>query len=157
MAACQLLLEITTFLRETFPCLPRPRTEPQVVSRRTSLTWHLLTTLMQSYRYKSIGVCVCVRAYLCVCLFVYVCPCGCVHVFVCVSVRVCMSALCVFVGFGELSIEAGPWAESAPLWEEDQLCRYPRRRGRPRLSEQQQPHTQVGHGLRRQEGPGASG
>ncbi|KAJ8003918.1 hypothetical protein DPEC_G00153380 [Dallia pectoralis] len=30
MAACQLLLEITTFLRETFPCLPRPRTEPQV-------------------------------------------------------------------------------------------------------------------------------
>uniref|UniRef100_A0A3Q3N760 Unc-80 homolog, NALCN channel complex subunit n=1 Tax=Mastacembelus armatus TaxID=205130 RepID=A0A3Q3N760_9TELE len=27
MAACQLLLEITTFLRETFPCLPRPRTE----------------------------------------------------------------------------------------------------------------------------------
>ncbi|XP_063072865.1 protein unc-80 homolog [Engraulis encrasicolus] len=28
MAACQLLLEITTFLRETFPCLPRPRTEP---------------------------------------------------------------------------------------------------------------------------------
>lgn len=32
MAACQLLLEITTFLRETFPCLPRPRTEPLVVS-----------------------------------------------------------------------------------------------------------------------------
>lgn len=31
MAACQLLLEITTFLRETFPCLPRPRTEPLVV------------------------------------------------------------------------------------------------------------------------------
>ncbi|XP_034034433.1 protein unc-80 homolog isoform X6 [Thalassophryne amazonica] len=30
MAACQLLLEITTFLRETFPCLPRPRTEPLV-------------------------------------------------------------------------------------------------------------------------------
>ncbi|XP_032879501.1 protein unc-80 homolog isoform X3 [Amblyraja radiata] len=30
MAACQLLLEITTFLRETFPCLPRPRTEPPV-------------------------------------------------------------------------------------------------------------------------------
>ncbi|XP_041487890.1 protein unc-80 homolog isoform X8 [Microtus oregoni] len=28
MAACQLLLEITTFLRETFSCLPRPRTEP---------------------------------------------------------------------------------------------------------------------------------
>ena len=32
MAACQLLLEITTFLRETFPCLPRPRAEPLVVS-----------------------------------------------------------------------------------------------------------------------------
>lgn len=32
MAACQLLLEITTFLRETFPCLPCPRTEPLVVS-----------------------------------------------------------------------------------------------------------------------------
>uniref|UniRef100_A0A3Q2ZNL7 Unc-80 homolog (C. elegans) n=1 Tax=Kryptolebias marmoratus TaxID=37003 RepID=A0A3Q2ZNL7_KRYMA len=31
MAACQLLLEITTFLRETFPCLPRPRTEPLVL------------------------------------------------------------------------------------------------------------------------------
>lgn len=31
MAACQLLLEITTFQRETFPCLPRPRTEPLVV------------------------------------------------------------------------------------------------------------------------------
>lgn len=31
MSACQLLLEITTFLRETFPCLPRPRTEPLVV------------------------------------------------------------------------------------------------------------------------------
>ncbi|XP_031813996.1 protein unc-80 homolog isoform X12 [Sarcophilus harrisii] len=30
MAACQLLLEITTFLRETFSCLPRPRTEPLV-------------------------------------------------------------------------------------------------------------------------------
>ncbi|XP_067892393.1 protein unc-80 homolog [Heterodontus francisci] len=30
MAACQLLLEITTFLRETFPCLPRPRAEPLV-------------------------------------------------------------------------------------------------------------------------------
>ncbi|XP_065096078.1 protein unc-80 homolog isoform X3 [Paramisgurnus dabryanus] len=30
MSACQLLLEITTFLRETFPCLPRPRTEPLV-------------------------------------------------------------------------------------------------------------------------------
>ncbi|XP_029696079.1 protein unc-80 homolog isoform X9 [Takifugu rubripes] len=30
MAACQLLLEITTFQRETFPCLPRPRTEPLV-------------------------------------------------------------------------------------------------------------------------------
>ncbi|XP_076872130.1 protein unc-80 homolog isoform X4 [Brachyhypopomus gauderio] len=30
MAACQLLLEITTFLRETFPCLSRPRTEPLV-------------------------------------------------------------------------------------------------------------------------------
>uniref|UniRef100_A0A6I8NR22 Unc-80 homolog, NALCN channel complex subunit n=1 Tax=Ornithorhynchus anatinus TaxID=9258 RepID=A0A6I8NR22_ORNAN len=30
MAACQLLLEITTFLRETFACLPRPRTEPLV-------------------------------------------------------------------------------------------------------------------------------
>ncbi|XP_069471989.1 protein unc-80 homolog isoform X5 [Ambystoma mexicanum] len=30
MAACQLLLEITTFLRETFPCMPRPRTEPLV-------------------------------------------------------------------------------------------------------------------------------
>uniref|UniRef100_A0A3P9LJM9 Unc-80 homolog (C. elegans) n=1 Tax=Oryzias latipes TaxID=8090 RepID=A0A3P9LJM9_ORYLA len=30
MAACQLLMEITTFLRETFPCLPRPRTEPLV-------------------------------------------------------------------------------------------------------------------------------
>ncbi|XP_041056206.1 protein unc-80 homolog [Carcharodon carcharias] len=30
MAACQLLLEITTFLRETFPCLPRPRTEPLI-------------------------------------------------------------------------------------------------------------------------------
>ncbi|KFZ46620.1 Protein unc-80, partial [Antrostomus carolinensis] len=30
MAACQLLLEITTFLRETFPSLPRPRTEPLV-------------------------------------------------------------------------------------------------------------------------------
>ncbi|XP_041433169.1 protein unc-80 homolog isoform X25 [Xenopus laevis] len=28
MSACQLLLEITTFLRETFPCLPRPRAEP---------------------------------------------------------------------------------------------------------------------------------
>ncbi|KAK7808763.1 hypothetical protein U0070_002327, partial [Myodes glareolus] len=28
MAACQLLLEITTFLRETFSCLPRPRAEP---------------------------------------------------------------------------------------------------------------------------------
>ncbi|KAJ7413858.1 protein unc-80 isoform X1 [Pitangus sulphuratus] len=28
MAACQLLLEITTFLRETFPYMPRPRTEP---------------------------------------------------------------------------------------------------------------------------------
>lgn len=34
MAACQLLLEITTFLRETFPCLPRPRMEPLVVSSR---------------------------------------------------------------------------------------------------------------------------
>lgn len=32
MAACQLLLEITTFLRETFPYMPRPRTEPLVVS-----------------------------------------------------------------------------------------------------------------------------
>ncbi|XP_068101280.1 protein unc-80 homolog isoform X5 [Hyperolius riggenbachi] len=30
MSACQLLLEITTFLRETFPCLPRPRAEPLV-------------------------------------------------------------------------------------------------------------------------------
>ncbi|XP_078235391.1 protein unc-80 homolog isoform X14 [Pogona vitticeps] len=30
MAACQLLLEITTFLRETFPYMPRPRTEPLV-------------------------------------------------------------------------------------------------------------------------------
>ncbi|KAM6945754.1 LOW QUALITY PROTEIN: protein unc-80 homolog [Aplochiton taeniatus] len=30
MAACQLLCEVTTFLRETFPCLPRPRTEPLV-------------------------------------------------------------------------------------------------------------------------------
>ncbi|KFQ63758.1 Protein unc-80, partial [Pelecanus crispus] len=30
MAACQLLLEITTFLRETFPNMPRPRTEPLV-------------------------------------------------------------------------------------------------------------------------------
>ncbi|RMC18350.1 hypothetical protein DUI87_04236 [Hirundo rustica rustica] len=28
MAACQLLLEITTFLRETFPYMPRPRPEP---------------------------------------------------------------------------------------------------------------------------------
>ncbi|XP_078453386.1 protein unc-80 homolog [Lampetra planeri] len=28
MAACQLLMEITTFLRETFPLLPKPRTEP---------------------------------------------------------------------------------------------------------------------------------
>lgn len=36
MAACQLLLEITTFLRETFPCLPRPRTEPLVVSISTA-------------------------------------------------------------------------------------------------------------------------
>ncbi|CAL8390547.1 unnamed protein product [Boreogadus saida] len=32
MAACQLLLEITTFLRETFPCLPRPRAEPLVTA-----------------------------------------------------------------------------------------------------------------------------
>jgi len=32
MAACQLLLEITTFLRETFPYMPRPRPEPLVVS-----------------------------------------------------------------------------------------------------------------------------
>uniref|UniRef100_A0A8C9LFE1 Unc-80 homolog, NALCN channel complex subunit n=1 Tax=Pavo cristatus TaxID=9049 RepID=A0A8C9LFE1_PAVCR len=30
MAACQLLLEITTFLRETFPYMPRPRPEPLV-------------------------------------------------------------------------------------------------------------------------------
>ncbi|GAB0191789.1 protein unc-80 [Grus japonensis] len=30
MAACQLLLEITTFLRETFPYMPRPRMEPLV-------------------------------------------------------------------------------------------------------------------------------
>lgn len=32
MAACQLLLEITTFLRETFPYMPRPRPEPLLVS-----------------------------------------------------------------------------------------------------------------------------
>uniref|UniRef100_G1MYI1 Unc-80 homolog, NALCN channel complex subunit n=1 Tax=Meleagris gallopavo TaxID=9103 RepID=G1MYI1_MELGA len=30
MAACQLLLEVTTFLRETFPYMPRPRPEPLV-------------------------------------------------------------------------------------------------------------------------------
>lgn len=42
MAACQLLLEITTFLRETFPCLPRPRTEPLVVgSNVTEPACHL--------------------------------------------------------------------------------------------------------------------
>lgn len=42
MAACQLLLEITTFLRETFPCLPRPRTEPLVVgSNATEPARHL--------------------------------------------------------------------------------------------------------------------
>jgi hypothetical protein len=37
MAACQLLLEITTFLRETFSCLPRPRTEPLVVSKSVNV------------------------------------------------------------------------------------------------------------------------
>lgn len=47
MAACQLLLEITTFLRETFSCLPRPRTEPLVVSK----AWVLIIRLLREVRH----------------------------------------------------------------------------------------------------------
>lgn len=47
MAACQLLLEITTFLRETFPCLPRPRTEPLVVSHIKKICIHWVNNLLQ--------------------------------------------------------------------------------------------------------------
>lgn len=118
MAACQLLLEITTFLRETFPCLPRPRTEPLVVSASAA------------------------------CMLTRPCP-----------IR-SLYSLPPFrlpsLGSRQLPSASGPWAWPAPVWEEDQLCRHPGRRGWPRLTQQQQPHPQVWHYLRRQEDPWGS-
>uniref|UniRef100_UPI00358FE682 protein unc-80 homolog n=1 Tax=Myxine glutinosa TaxID=7769 RepID=UPI00358FE682 len=48
MAACQLLLEITSFLRETFPVLPRPRTEP---SGDFEVSRHRLDPELDRHRY----------------------------------------------------------------------------------------------------------
>lgn len=61
------------------------------------------------------------------------------------------------VGPGQLPPAPGPRTRPTPLRAEDQLCRHSRWWRRARLTQQQQPHSEVRHHLRWQEDPGGSG